>query len=62
MKFGMEFRIILRNRIKNVVMDTLTFCLVAVAIVIGIAAAVYFIAKSKFFKRNEFDATRDLFI
>lgn len=43
-------------------MNTLTFCLVIVAIVVGIAAAVYFIAKGKFFKRNEFDATRDLFI
>lgn len=44
------------------VMNTLTFCLVAVAIVTGIAVAVYFIAKSKFLKRNEFDASRDLFI
>ncbi len=43
-------------------MNTLTFWLVIVAIVVGIAAAVYFIAKGKFFKRNEFDATRDLFI
>lgn len=43
-------------------MDTLTFCLVTAAIAAGIVAAVYFIAKSKFLKRNEFDATRDLFI
>lgn len=43
-------------------MSTLTFCLVIAAIVAGIAAAVYFIAKGKFLKRNEFDATRDLFI
>jgi hypothetical protein len=43
-------------------MDTLTFCLLAVAIAIGIAAVVYFIVKGKFLKRNEFDATRDLFI
>lgn len=43
-------------------MNTLILLLSSVVLAGGIGVLVYFLFKTKWGKRNEFDATRDLFI